>query len=469
MGKYRALAERISRDIETGKLKAGSKLPSVRNMAAQQQLSITTVLNCYRDLEQSGLIATRPKSGFFVASVSEQDKLEFPRFHSKIVTMNTLSKGNEEIKTNYSCYPLYTAQLSPAMSPHKALAKYVSRIAKSQFSDFMSYAQAPGLLQLRQVLAEHFTQKGLPLCARELIINNGCLDSVRLALEVTSNTDDVVAVNSPCYSGLLDLVGSMGRRIYEIPASDEGMDTHQLFEAMQSGKVKVCLLSANYQNPSGLSLSNQQKQAIAHMANKYQIPVIEDDVYLELCHSPPLSLPIKFWDQSGYVLWCSSVSKTVAAGLRLGWCAAGRYTAKMQQLRRVQSLGVNHIEQQVLTNYISSAQYQKHLAMLGKKLFILKNQYRQFLLKHLPANSKISNPKGGMVLWIQVPDLDSQALHQQLADKKVYVRAGTDFSSRGFYRDCFRINFSWPIEELEQDLITFCKIVSEHIHTKQIK
>jgi len=465
MGKYKTLARHIIQDIETGTLAIGSKLPSVRSMAKQQQLSITTVLNCYRDLEQSGLITTKPKSGFFVTAKEHEHKLTFPNFDSKVVTLNSGKSLHNSNETDYSFYPFYSARLSPAQTPQKVLAKYLTYVAKNQLEDLMSYASPGGLEQLKQVLATHFTQQGFPLSPQELVINNGCLDSVRLALEATSLPGDVVAVNSPCYSGLLQLVSSMGRKIFEIPAHDQGMDLTQLFHAMQTGQVMVCLLSANHQNPSGLSLSNHQKKAIAHMASELQIPVIEDDVYLELRHSMPLSLPIKAWDKSGHVLWCSSVSKTMAAGMRLGWCAAGRYAKKVQNLRHIQSLGVNHIEQQVLANYIASGQYQKHLVNLRERLFILKNKYRQLLLKYLPPQSKISNPEGGMVLWIQIPGLNTRRFKQRLGELGIFIRTGADFSSRKFYQDCFRLNFSWPVADIEKDLLSLCETVSECLHT----
>ena len=227
-------------------------------------------------------------------------------------------------------------------------------------------------------------------------------------------------------------------------------------------------MSSNHINPQGLCFSAQQKQQLATLAEKYQTPIIEDDVYLELSHDSTSPLPIKHWDKSGWVLWCGSISKTLSPSYRLGWCEPGRYFAQYLADRRIQNFGVNQVVQNMLFEFIYSGQYKKHL----KKVKLALNQnvrdYHKLLCKHLPKNSRISTPQGGLVLWIQVPNLNSHALLQNAIKHQIYFRSGNEFSTLALYNDCLRINIGWSLNTtddkygaatLYQQLIKLCELI----------
>ena len=246
---------------------------------------------------------------------------------------------------------------------------------------------------------------------------------------------------------------------------------------LEERQIAACLLSANHINPQGFCLSNKQKQRIAELADYYQIPVIEDDIYPELSYSNTNPLPIKYWDKSGWVLWCSSVSKTVAAGYRLGWCEPGRYFNAYLELRTVQYFGVNNIVQYTLCEFINSGQYTKHLKTLTTTLACHARQYHSLLRDYLPKETKISVAEGGLVIWVQVDNMDCKAVLERALKHDIPFRAGSEFTTLVYYQDCLRLNIGWPIvssdkltteqqakaKELRQKLILLCQLINENI------
>ena len=217
-------------------------------------------------------------------------------------------------------------------------------------------------------------------------------------------------------------------------------------------------MTANYQNPTGHSLPIEQKKLLANFAQQYRIPIIEDDVYGELTHSGALPLPIKYWDHDGWVIWCSSVSKTLSPGLRIGWLHSGRFYEELLKQRFIKTLGINEITQLGLAEYINTGLYAKHLTKVNSYLKKQISDYRYFLQNILPNDSYISSPKGGTVLWIKVSKLDSNQLMIKCELDNIYIRPGDLFSSRRLYRNFFRINAGWPLtEDIKKQLIIIQK------------
>jgi DNA-binding transcriptional MocR family regulator len=271
------------------------------------------------------------------------------------------------------------------------------------------------------------------------------MDAIHTALEITTNEGDAVAISSPCYSGLLDMLNLLSRKVVEIPTTEQGVDLLQLEKQMKNGSVKAGLFCTSHMNPHGISMSAQQKQQLVKLAEKYDVPIIEDDVYLEVAHGKIVPLPAKHWDKKGYVLWCGSVSKTLAAGYRLGWCLPGRYHEQYLTKRRYCNQGVTTPTQLAIADFINNGEYAAHLKKIRFNLHNYRLDYQHYLRKNLPVSSKISEPSGGFVLWIQIPHLDSKRVFEQAIKNNLDIRVGENFTTLGLYQDCFRINIGYPL------------------------
>lgn len=310
-----------------------------------------------------------------------------------------------------------------------------------------------------QALASHFTHNGFPLNSDELVITHGCMDAVKTALQVCTQAGDTVAVSSPCYNGLLDLLSQLSLRIVEIPSLADGIDLDQFEKHLQQGNVQAGLFCTSHMNPQGITLSSTQKQRLAQLANQYQTPIIEDDVYLELPHRNQSPLPAAYYDDGGYILWCGSISKTLSPSYRLGWCRPGRYF--MPYLKR--ALGVPTLIQYAIADFIESGAYNSHLKRTRYQLSQNKTQYLAYLSQHLPEGSRVTQPDGGLVLWIQVPNLNATELGKAAESQNLDIRIGPWFTESERYCDCLRINIGFaPEAETLEYLERLMALIKQH-------
>jgi len=356
-----------------------------------------------------------------------------------------IHKADSYDDKSHTCGPLGLSHVCPDYIPLTKLKAHIRQTVQRGDSLLHSYPNPQGSISLRDALATHFSNNGFPLNAKELCISSGCMDAIRMAVLATTQVGDAIGISSPCFNGLLKLLASMSRKVVEIPCNSEGIDLDQIEHKLKNKEIKAGLFSSSFMNPHGISLSIEQKQKLASLANKYRIPIIEDDVYGELGHENLYPLPIKHWDANGYVIWCSSISKTLSSGLRIGWCAPGKYLDKCIDICASERLGHNELIQSSLASFINAGQYQSHIQRIRKISLSNANAYRTLLLENLPKNSAASAPKGGLVLWVQVPNLDQNKFRRLIEDAGIDIRFGPQFTTKKLYSDCFRLNYGWSL------------------------
>lgn len=469
--RYKQIADQFIQDIQQGRLPPNQRLPSLRQLATLHQISLTTALNCYHRLEELGWAIAKPQAGFYT---SMPNTVPSPSISQSFTSIQTDPSAQQPIDgyTPMRSYPspLGVSLLSNDLLPTEALQRSLRRAVKQQGDNIHLYPEPQGSTALRNALTHHFAEHHIHFSAADLVISNGCLDAIHTALDVTTKRGDTIAINSPCFSGLLDLLVQMDRKVIEIPTRTDGLDLEQLEQHMRQQDIQAALFSSSHMNPQGSSLSAQQKQQLAQLASRYQIPIIEDDVYLELSYSRQVPLPAKHWDQDGYVLWCGSVSKTLTAGYRLGWCLPGRYFGAYLQQRHKQSFGVSSPIQAGLAEFINTGQYKRHLNKARTALQVQVHAYRTLLIELLPPHAQVSNPQGGLVLWIKIDRLDSNKLLLDARDHQIDIRTGQHFSTLPYYQDCFRINAGWPLQDKDgkptlahQQLLALVQLIQQQL------
>jgi len=473
--RYISLSDKIIEDIHQGLLPLEQRMPSLRQFTQLHQVSMTTANNCYQRLIELGWLTAKPQTGYFVSQPFNHQKTpDYPAFNAKVVSVSPPT-------TTPLSGPFYTAQLPTQLLPLAVLERSFRRATQQAGALAVNYPDVQGEKVLRSALATHFSQQHFPLNAQSVVVTHGCIDAVRSAIEITTQPGDTIAVSSPCFNGLLTLLQSLDRRVIEIPCYQSKLDLVQLESLLTQHTISACLFSANHINPQGFCLSNEQKQKIAQLASHYQVPVIEDDIYLELSYHNSTPLPIKYWDKNGWVLWCSSISKTMAAGYRIGWCEPGRFFDRYVHMRSVQFIGVNTIVQHMLAEFINSGQYKKHLKKLTYRLSRHALHYHQLLRALLPKHANISVAQGGMVIWCQIDKMDSRAVLNEALKQDIAFRAGHEFTTLSHYQHCLRLNIGWPIVSdekatqaensaalaLREQLILLCHLINENVNETQ--
>ncbi|MEF1230115.1 PLP-dependent aminotransferase family protein, partial [Vibrio fortis] len=296
------------------------RMPSLRQLAKQQAVSMSTAVSCYQELESQGWIHSRPQAGYYISARSKKHNTpEWTQFVSKV----------SQVHQSFSIHSPYNGPLGISSTTiddtaQLELERSFRRSSKRLGSRLNHYPHTQGDPSLCDALSVHFSKLGIHINPQDLVITSGCMPAIKAALEACTQVGDAIAISSPCFSGILDLLGKMGRRIVEIPSIDEGIDLAQLELHLQQGSVKAGIFCTSHMNPQGITMTAQQKQKLAELANHYQVPMIEDDVYLELSYSEHTPLPAKYYDSNGYILWCGSISKSLSPSYRLGWCLPGR-------------------------------------------------------------------------------------------------------------------------------------------------
>ncbi len=453
MAKYEELVEQIERQIRTGVWRAGDKLPSLRKQVEHSGLSLMTVMHAYQVLESKGWILSQSRSGYRVApKVSEIEPAATPHavdsnedVHINDFVFDVLQAIRNPNIVNFGfVYP------DPSLYPRQHVNRSLAHTARNMSISATFDNLPPGNEELRTIIAKRYAAKGLPVSPEDIVITAGAMEALNLSLQACTKAGDWVVVESPTFYGALQSLERLGLKALSIRTDPvTGIDLDSLERALQTHDVKACWLMSNIQNPLGFTLSVEKKQRICQLLERYQVALIEDDVYGELYHpqSQP-SLPIKAFDQQGNVMLCSSFSKSLVSGFRMGWVVAGKRAIEIQKLQVMSTLATSAPLQMALTHYLRSRSYENHLKQLRKKLAERKKAMEQALKQFMPSGVKVLNQPGGYFVWLELPrGADGVTVYRQALKQHISVVPGRMFSLNEHFDHCLRLNASFELNE----------------------
>jgi DNA-binding transcriptional MocR family regulator len=445
---YLTLADSLQGQVQANVFRPGDRLPSVRSLCLDHRLSMETVLHTFRVLEDRGLVEARPRSGFYIKFRNQSpEPLPRPlRLEASAVEVSKLRYQAFSIGNSKGIVPLSTAVPSPEILPTVKLGRMISAIARSASAEIVGYAEPAGHPKLRKQLARRSSDWGCLMNPEDFVVTNGAAEAIALALRTVCPPNSAVLVESPTYYGILETIENLGLRVVELPTDPQtGVSPDDIEHAIQSiPKIGGCLLVTNYSNPLGCTISIEKKKRLVSILARYKVPLIEDDIYGDLC-PPGERRPVaaKAFDTGGQVLLCSSTSKTLAPGLRVGWIAPGRFREQILQLKTNQTLACPTITQLAVAEFLEHGSYDAHLRKI--RIFFA-NQVQLFssaISRYFPSAIRVSRPQGGFVLWIEFDSkLDTTALAAlALNQHGIAIAPGCIFSANGKnFRNCMRIS-----------------------------
>ncbi|RQV09102.1 PLP-dependent aminotransferase family protein [Burkholderia cenocepacia] len=452
MKRYETLAHTIADDIRNGNLAVGTRLPSLRQIIAQHGVSQSTVFRAYYLLEQWGLIRARERSGYYVApgaqpAASPTTKRRASRAGvTRKVDISSLVFSVLDAATQPGIVPLGSAFPAPQLFPLPRLAKSLAQATRlvSPWSTVVDLP--PGNEALRQQIARRYLATGISQPIDEIVVTNGALEALNLCLMAVTRPGDVVAVEAPGFYAALQAIERLDLRAVEIPVDPRtGLDLDALANALDRHDIRACWFMTNFQNPTGVTLTAEKKRALVELLAARNVPLIEDDVYGELHFGPDYPLPARAFDRHGLVMHCSSFSKTLAPGYRIGWAAAGRFAEKVQRLKLMTTLSASIPAQAGIANYLEHGGYDRHLRKLRGALHTQLDRMDDALRRWLPAGVEWVRPDGGYLLWLAFPDaIDAMELHRQAIARGISFAPGPLFSAAHGFERCVRVNFGHP-------------------------
>ena len=306
-----------------------------------------------------------------------------------------------------------------------------------------AYEAPPGHRALREQLAQRGVDAGCSFSPDEVVVTSGCQEALVLCLRAVAQAGDTVAVESPTYYGTLHAIRALGLRALEIPTHPEtGISLEALEMALDEWPVKACVLTPNGNNPLGTVMPDERKAQLLSLLAAHEVPLVEDDIYGDLIYAPVRPKAVKAWDREGRVLLCSSVSKTIAPGLRVGWAVPGRYLEQVKHLKLVTSMATATLPQIAVAAFLASG-YERHLRSVRAAYRQRRDQLMELVSRHFPPGTRVTRPSGGFVAWLELPrKQDSVELYRAALAEGISVAPGPLFSARERYRNFIRLNYA---------------------------
>ena len=443
---YEQLAKDLTSAIQQGVFAKDERLPSLRHVSEQYDVSMSTAIQAYQHLEQTGLIAARPKSGYYVCQRptehTEEPSLSQPRSSPSEVNVGHLAMSLVNETRQPGLIRLGAAVPEPGLLPLGTLSRTLAGIARRKNQAPASYELSQGNLELRKQIARLMRDSGVRCTPDDIIITNGCLEALGLALRAVAKSGDSIAIESPTYFGVLQVIESLGMKALEIPThAGKGIDIDALARTTQKRRIAACMLMPTFNNPLGSSMPDEHKQRVVELLAKQQIPLIEDDVYGALSYAPRRPKAAKAFDTRGNVLYCSSFSKTVSPGLRIGWILAARFQEQVAYQKFLDNICTATHPQLALAELLAKDGYRRCVRHGARVYRQRMEQFRHWIADAFPPGTRISNPQGGFLLWVELPKtVDCLDLYRKAMEKKIAITPGVLFSAQDQYRHHIRLS-----------------------------
>jgi DNA-binding transcriptional MocR family regulator len=450
---YNQLSKQLEESILHNVIKAGEKLPSVRMMSRQKGVSPSTVFQAYYQLEAKGLVEARPKSGYYVCfrhAKKVKSSINYPKNQPNIQEIDTsqMIMELEELRNDETVLRLSSAIPSTKLLPLAKLNKSIVEAMRAEKNLLLKYPHPQGKLELRRIIAQQLLNWGGTYQADNLVITAGCMEALNIALLVLTQPGDIIVIDHLTYFNVHQAVERLGLKTVPIPITEKGLDLDFLEKSIQKYPIKAGLFVTNFHNPTGISLSDEKKKDLVALMTKHQIPFIEDDIYGELYFGKSRPKTCKFYDTEGWVLYCSSFSKTLAPGYRIGFCLPGRFKEDFVHQKRILSSSTSSLPQAALLNFLKKGRYNYHLRKFRTALHTQALRYSQCILEHFPDSIYFRMPEGGFVIWIEFPaDFNAYQFFKLAKDQQISIAPGQIFSVENKFKNCIRISFAEPFDD----------------------
>lgn len=444
---YSSIAGKIEKQIVSGVLKMGDKLPSVRVISRENGASISTILQAYYVLESKGLIEARPQSGYYVThctrllpglmATSKPNNNSRDNDIDSIIARVYAEMGRKDNLVFSLGVP--SSELLPLAKLNKAVIQAVRELEDCG----TAYEPVLGNERLRRQIARHsYTWDG-NLTEDEIVTTAGCMNALANCMVSLASKGDTIAVESPVYFGILQLARSLGLNILELPTNSRtGIEIEALEKELKSNKIKLCLLVSNFSNPIGSCMPDEHKKKVVQLMEYYNVPLIEDDLYGDVYFGSHRPKSCKTYDESGIVLWCGSFSKTLAPGYRVGWVAPGQFKDKIIKTKLFHNISSTTLTQEAIGGFLENGRYENHLRKMRHTLHANSLNFLRTISEHFPEGTKVSRPQGGFILWIELPkSIDTMQLYELALRHKISIGPGRMFTSKQQYNNCLRLSY----------------------------
>jgi DNA-binding transcriptional MocR family regulator len=457
--RYEEVADSIAYMVDKGTFRVGDRIPSIRAVSRQCNVSITTAMEAYRLLEDRGIVEARPQSGYYVRSPSF-NRIAMPPIRKEEMSPVVCCVEKVVSKVFEHCTDPVIVQIGTNLPnteflPVEKISRCLSSAVRKWGEQSVSYC-FPGDDRLRAHIAKRATVMGCNLAPDDIMITTGCQEGVSLALRAVCKPGDTVAIESPMFFNYLQIMNGLNLKVVEVPSSPEdGISIDALRYVLQDSKVNACLLVPNYSNPLGSCMPDRNKQELARLLARHDIPLIEDDVYGDLSFTQQRPKSVKAFDDKGLVILCSSFSKTLAPGYRVGWITPGRFKEAVEHQKILNNIASATPTQLAVAEFLACGGYDHHLRKVRRAYAKNVSLMRDAVTRHFPEGTNVSRPEGAFFLWVEMPEhVDSLVLYGRARELGISIAPGPIFSVRGKFQNFIRLSAAYWNPKIEQAVKT---------------
>jgi len=431
--------------IEGGTLGVGDRVPSVRHLSTQQKVSVSTVLQAYRVLENQGWIEARPQSGYYVRRTARtlppEPEMSQPPLQAMPVAMGDLVMQFFHAAQRPDIVHMGAAVGDPTTFPTRGLNRALSTVAKKYRDIGNSYDLPPGNHILRVQIARRAMEAGCTLTPDDIVLTTGCTEALNICLRAVAKPGDTILLESPTYYSTLQIIESLGLCALEMPTHPrDGIALDALEYALEHEKIAACLLMPSMHNPLGSCMPVENKKRLMQLLRERDVPLVEDDVWGDTSFATNRPPAVKSYDEDGLVLLCSSFSKTIAPGYRVGWVAPGRYRTQVEYLKMCSSLANPTLPSLAIAEFLENGGYDHHLRTIRRQHAEQVQFTIELVEQHFPAGTRVTRPSGGQVLWVELPgSVDTVELFHRALHDGICIAPGAMFSAKGKYNSFMRL------------------------------
>jgi DNA-binding transcriptional MocR family regulator len=452
---YTQIVTEVRRMITSGALKVGDRLPANRELAATLGVNRNTITNAYAELVADGLIISRVGSGTYISAVprpsspspAREQSLPSPMPWESLLAVQSRDNWLQEMagfETRRDVTPLALALPSADLFPLDDFRRCVDRVLREQGRVLLQLGITSGYAPLQDYIASQLALAGVRVSADEVLITNGCQQSLDLIRQILVEPGQEVALENPTYPGALSVFCGPGSKYISVPVGENGIDLNVLEDVLSQRRAKLIYVVPSFHNPTGVTMDVAARRRLIEIAGQFRVPIVEDDIYRELRYNGPDTPPLKALDEHGLVIYISSFSKVGFPGLRVGWIAAPRVVIDhLNRAKQRSDLHASLLAQAAIFEFARRGLLTKHIKRVKKAYSQRRDAMLEALEKHFPDDASWSRPDGGMSVWVRLPQSvnTSQLLVQAIENGVTFV-SGEHFYSSSPQQNMMRLSFT---------------------------
>lgn len=452
---YMQIRDQLRERILSGGLKPGERLEPSRDFAHQLGVHRTTVGNAYADLESEGLIQGTVGRGTFVTALGET--LRSPHKQVRRPAYDLFWEGYfpEELhddslgrlmasSVEEGVISFAAASCAEELTPPDLVRRAIDAVLHREGGRLVQYGATSGYQPLKAYLQTRLRRDGIPVETDDILVTHGCQQSLDLLRRALISPGETVVCENPTYTGLWNVFESPGVRLIGVPVRPEGMDLDALESLLEQARVKLIFCSPNFQNPTGFTMPLAARQRLLELALRFQVPIVEDDVYGALRYRGRQIPPLKALDSTGLVIYLNSFSKVGFPGLRVGWLVASRpVIERLQRAKQRADLHTNVLGQAVVQELGARGLLDKWIRKTCKVYAHKQEVLRQAMDRYFPPEAHAIYPEGGMSVWVELPEfLDAAELLVKARERRVIFGPARYFYFQNPRHNALRLCFT---------------------------